>query len=83
MKRDLKIQLSPQLHRYLDQLLVLGYGATTTDVARYLIDRGIDDLLRSKIIGLGQRAYGPVSWPSEVRERAYRNHASPKETGRE
>jgi hypothetical protein len=43
--------LSAQFRRYLDQLVDLGYGKTPTDAARYLIDRGIDELLRTKIIG--------------------------------
>jgi hypothetical protein len=39
--------LSAQFRRYLDQLVDLGYGKTPTDAARYLIDRGIDDLIRA------------------------------------
>jgi hypothetical protein len=45
--------LSAQFRRYLDQLTHLGYGKTPTDTARYLIDRGIDDLIRARIIGSG------------------------------
>jgi len=53
--KSLKVQLvlSAQFRRYLDQLKDLGYGKTATDTARYLIDRGIDDLIRAKIIGPG------------------------------
>jgi hypothetical protein len=29
----------------------LGYGNTPTEVARYLIQRGIDDLIRDGVIG--------------------------------
>lgn len=43
--------LSAQFRLYLDQLVDLGYGKTPTDAARYLIDRGIDDLLRTRTIG--------------------------------
>jgi hypothetical protein len=46
--------LSAQFRRYLDQLVNLGYGKTPTDAARYLIDRGIDDLIRSKTIRTGR-----------------------------
>jgi hypothetical protein len=45
--------LSAQFRRYLDQLVILGYGKTPTEAARYLIDRGIDELLRTKTIGPG------------------------------
>jgi hypothetical protein len=50
--KSLKVQpvLSAQFRRYLDQLVNLGYGKTPTDAARYLIDRGIDDLIRAKTI---------------------------------
>jgi hypothetical protein len=49
--RKVQPVLSAQFRRYLDQLRVLGYGKTPTEVARYLIDRGIDDLIRAKTIG--------------------------------
>jgi hypothetical protein len=45
--------LSAQFRRCLDQLVDLGYGKTPTEAARYLIDRGIDDLIRAKTIGPG------------------------------
>jgi hypothetical protein len=45
--------LSAQFRDYLDQLVDLGYGKTPTEAARYLIDRGIDDLIRAKTIGPG------------------------------
>jgi hypothetical protein len=43
--------LAPQVHEYLEQLVVLGgYGNTKTEVARYLIHREIDDLIRAKVL---------------------------------
>jgi len=49
--RKVQPVLSAQFRRYLDQLVILGYGKTPTEAARYLIDRGIDDLIRAKTIG--------------------------------
>jgi hypothetical protein len=43
--------VSAQFRRYLDQLVNLGYGKTPTEAARYLIERGIDDLIRAGTIG--------------------------------
>ncbi|MFI4959870.1 MAG: hypothetical protein ACHP82_00255 [Hyphomicrobiales bacterium] len=43
--------LSVQFRHYLDQLVELGYGKTPTEAAQYLIDRGIDDLVRTRTIG--------------------------------
>jgi hypothetical protein len=43
--------ISGQFRRYLDQLVTLGYGKTPTEAAQYLIERGIDDLIRAKTIG--------------------------------
>jgi hypothetical protein len=51
--RKVQPVLTAQFRRYLDQLTSLGYGKTPTDTARYLIDRGIDELIRAKIIGSG------------------------------
>jgi hypothetical protein len=51
--RKVQPVLSAQFRRYLDDLVDLGYAKTPTEVARYLIDRGIDDLLRAKTIGPG------------------------------
>jgi hypothetical protein len=48
--RKVQPVLSAQFRRYLDQLVDLGYGKTPTDAARYLIDRGIDDMIRAKTI---------------------------------
>jgi hypothetical protein len=44
-----KIQpvLSKQFHAHLDRLVTLGYGGTPTEVAKYLLQRGLDDMLRS------------------------------------
>ena len=53
--RKVQPVLSAQFRRYLDQLVDLGYGKTPTEAAQYLIDRGIDDLIRSKTIGPGFR----------------------------
>jgi hypothetical protein len=53
--RKVQPVLSAQFRRYLDQLVGLGYGKTPTDAARYLIDRGIDDLIRAKTIGPGSK----------------------------
>jgi hypothetical protein len=43
--------LSAQFRRYLDQMVEIGYGKTPTEAAQYLIDRGIDDLIRTRTIG--------------------------------
>jgi hypothetical protein len=55
--KSLKVQpvLSAQFRRDLDDLRDLGYANTSTEVARYLIDRGIDDLIRAKTIGPGSK----------------------------
>jgi hypothetical protein len=48
-----KIQpvLHPQATEQLDYLATLGpYGATKTEVARYLIYRGLDDLIRANVV---------------------------------
>jgi hypothetical protein len=50
--------LSEQFHTYLGQLVDVGYGNTPTDAARYLIERGIDDLIRSKTIRTIRRRKG-------------------------
>jgi hypothetical protein len=43
--------ISAQTLGYLDQLVELGnYGNTPTAAAMYLIQRGIDDMLRAKLI---------------------------------
>jgi hypothetical protein len=43
--------LSAQFRRYLDQLVNIGYAKTATEAAQYLIERGIDDLIRTRTIG--------------------------------
>lgn len=43
--------LSAQFRHYLDQMVELGYGKTPTEAAQYLIERGIDDLVRTGTIG--------------------------------
>jgi hypothetical protein len=43
--------LSAQFRRYLDQLVSIGYAKTPTEAAQYLIERGIDDLIRTRTIG--------------------------------
>lgn len=40
----------PHLERYLYQLVEQGYGSTIREVADYLVDREIDDLLRCKVL---------------------------------
>ena len=40
----------PHLDRYLRQLVEQGYGQNVSKVADYLIDREIDDLLRSGVL---------------------------------
>lgn len=43
--------ISKQAFEYLTQLVDIGnYGNTPTAVATYLIQRGIDDMLRSKLL---------------------------------
>jgi hypothetical protein len=49
--RKVQPTLSAQFRRYLDQMVELGYGKTPTEAAQYLIDRGIDDLVRTGTIG--------------------------------
>ncbi len=48
-----KIQptISRQMMSYLDQLVRIGnYGSTPTAAAAYLIQRGIDDMLRGELL---------------------------------
>ena len=43
--------ISQQMATYLDQLVDAGtYGNSPSEVARYLIQRGLDDLLRNGVI---------------------------------
>lgn len=42
--------LSPLQHGYLEALIEKGYGKNKSEVARYLIQREIDDLLRSGVL---------------------------------
>lgn len=56
--KTLKVQptISAQQMEYLEQLVDEGnYGNTPTAVALYLIQRGIDDMLRAKLIERGKR----------------------------
>ncbi len=49
----LKVQptISKQMLSFLEQLVDIGnYGNTPTAVASYLIQRGIDDMLRAKLL---------------------------------
>ena len=43
--------LSKQFHAHLDRLVTLGYGGTPTEVAKYLLQRGLDDMVRDGIFG--------------------------------
>jgi hypothetical protein len=49
--KKLELRLAVEVH---DCLLTLskigGYGTTPTDVARYILQRGIDDLRRANVI---------------------------------
>ena len=48
--------VSVQTLGYLDQLVSLGnYGNTPTNVAAYLIQRSIDDMLRVKLLDKNQK----------------------------
>ena len=42
--------LSSLQNEYLEQLIEKGYGKSKSEVARYLIQREIDDLLRSGVL---------------------------------
>jgi hypothetical protein len=53
--RKVQPVLSVQFRRHLDDLVDLGYAKTPTEVAQYLIERGIDDLIRTKTIGPGSK----------------------------
>jgi hypothetical protein len=48
--------ISAQTLGYLDQLVTIGnYGNTPTSAAGYLIQRGIDDMLRAKLLNKVKR----------------------------
>ena len=53
--KSVKVQpsLHPEMVERLKELVGLGYGNTPTDVAKFLILRGIDDLLQTGLIGPG------------------------------
>jgi hypothetical protein len=42
--------LTVQFHGYLADLVLMGHGPSASDAARYLIQRGLDDLLRAKVL---------------------------------
>lgn len=48
--RKVEPTLNSEAFACLERLVVLGYGATPTEVARYLIFREIDDLKRTKVL---------------------------------
>ncbi len=46
--------LSAELHKLLELLARKGpYGANKTQVAQYLIQKGVDDLVRDQVLKLG------------------------------
>ena len=48
--------LSEQMLDFLDDLIAIGnYGNSRSEVARYLIQRGIDDLLRNNVLRPSRR----------------------------
>lgn len=48
--RKLEIGLAVEVHELLARLSKIGgYGTTPTEVARYLLQRGIDDLRRAQV----------------------------------
>jgi hypothetical protein len=58
--KKLEIGLAPEIHGCLQKLQKMGgYGTTPTEVARYLIQRSIDDLRREGVIN--QDLEAPVS----------------------
>jgi hypothetical protein len=49
--RKLEIGLAPEVHDCLQRLCKIGgYGTTPTEVARYVLQRGIDDLRRAGVL---------------------------------
>ncbi|MEE2690708.1 MAG: hypothetical protein VX640_04110 [Pseudomonadota bacterium] len=42
--------LSPAQHEQLEQLRKKGYGKSKSEVARYLIQRELDDLIRAGVV---------------------------------
>jgi hypothetical protein len=47
--------MNPASHAHLEELVGFGYGNTATEVARYLIQKGLDELLQSGLIGPGTK----------------------------
>ena len=62
--------LSEQFRGYLDQLVDIGYGKTPTDAARYLIERGIDDLIRAGTIRAAPNGRSPRAQPAQSPDEA-------------
>lgn len=54
---DKSVKVQPSLHPatvgHLQELVALGYGNTTTEVAKFLIKQGIDEYLKTGLIGPG------------------------------
>jgi hypothetical protein len=49
--RKVEPRLHPKAFAQLEKLAEIGtYGSTATDVARYLITRGLDDLIRAGVL---------------------------------
>jgi hypothetical protein len=55
----LEIGLAPPTFAALQQLVKIGYGQNPTEVARYLIQREVDDLRRSRVIPPPDAANSP------------------------
>jgi hypothetical protein len=49
--RKVQPVLTAQYCRYLDQMVEIGYAKTATECAQYLIERGMDDMIRTRTIG--------------------------------
>ena len=48
--------VSREMVSHLTEMVDLGYGNTPTEVAGYLIKRGVDDVLRVGLVGPGLRS---------------------------
>ena len=50
-KKTVRDFITAPYGRYLDQMVEIGYAKTATEAAQYLIERGMDDLIRTRTIG--------------------------------
>ena len=48
--KKVDIAIAPATYAALQQLVKIGYGQTPTEVARYLIQREVDDLRRTGVV---------------------------------